>query len=271
MMNDTHGFSVSTLSSDVAAAMVEKNVWTDQSPVALGRLRLLGISYVDFDGQMHTDGEMVVLDVVAPYVQRIFKTLYDDRFPLHSIKGMEHFNGDDDAAMGANNCSCYNFRAVYGQTGTARLSMHSYGVAVDFNPIQNPYIFKGVPCPLAGKDHLDRKAAVPGRIEPYVPLIEENGLWMWGGHWGDEPDLHHFTVPRLVAPVLATLSPEEGAAFYRTYVDVGVAAAGFLMMTTSDELIQLFRTSDDFDAVYKQKTADHKLTTPDLSLYQKLR
>ena len=50
---------------------------------------------------------------------------------------MDHFNGDDDASTAANNTSALNVRAV---AGSGAISLHAYGVAIDLNPLQNPYV-----------------------------------------------------------------------------------------------------------------------------------
>ena len=40
--------------------------------------------------------------------------------------------------MADNNSSCFNYRKI---ANSKIISMHSYGLAIDINPVQTPYIF----------------------------------------------------------------------------------------------------------------------------------
>jgi len=59
-------------------------------------------------------------------------------FQIERITPIEEFNGDDDASMAANNTSAFNCRDVTGQPG--KFSNHSWGRAIDINPLINPYV-----------------------------------------------------------------------------------------------------------------------------------
>jgi hypothetical protein len=53
---------------------------------------------------------------------------------------VEKYDADDDRSMEANNTSAFNCRPI---TGGTAWSNHSYGRAIDVNPVQNPYISRG--------------------------------------------------------------------------------------------------------------------------------
>ena len=59
----------------------------------------------------------------------------------------------DARSMAANNTSAFNCRYV---SGTTRWSEHAYGLAIDINPIQNPYVKGSTVDPPAGGDWTDR-------------------------------------------------------------------------------------------------------------------
>lgn len=50
---------------------------------------------------------------------------------------IDEYNAEDNRSMEANNSSCFNFRLV---PGTRKLSNHSKGLAIDINPLYNPYV-----------------------------------------------------------------------------------------------------------------------------------
>ena len=95
--------------------------------------------------------------------------------------------------MQANNSSCFNFRKI---DGSDLLSMHSYGLAIDINPVQNPFIQNGTILPLAGKEYLERELIRKGMVEPIINIFNKYGFTVWGGDWTTPRDYHHFQYPR---------------------------------------------------------------------------
>ena len=172
--------------------MEEKNIWTHDCPVALEDLRILEVTHCDFAGQSKL-GKIMVHAKLAERALNIFKQLFELQFPIHSIRLINEFDGDDNQSMAANNSSCFNFRKI---AGTNNLSIHSYGAAIDINPVQNPYIFyldgqKQIQ-PVASQEFVDRSHQRQGMLEPVVHIFESNGFSDWGGRWTSIKDYHHF-------------------------------------------------------------------------------
>jgi hypothetical protein len=158
-------------------------------------LRLLGLPFVDFAGASHL-GELVVHVSVAREVTEIFEEIHQARFPIASMRRVEAFGGSDAASMCANNTSAFNFRLI---DGTTIPSHHGLGIAVDINPLQNPWIRGDRVEPSEGAAYVDRTHRRAGMILDggiVVRAFESRG-WEWGGRWVDSLDLHHFSrVPR---------------------------------------------------------------------------
>ncbi|MEM8974462.1 MAG: M15 family metallopeptidase [Pseudomonadota bacterium] len=186
-----------------SASSIDDDTWQlmqgrswHEHPECPGRnqLALLSIPYLNFDGRDET-GEMIVATSVADDVLSLFAELRAADYPIASIRLIDHFDGDDDASMAANNSSAFNFREIVGGTG---LSEHSFGTAIDVNPVQNPYVFDGNILPPAGAPYADpasRVATVPGMIVadgPVVAAFQRIG-WHWGGAWTTKKDYHHFS------------------------------------------------------------------------------
>ncbi len=167
--------------------------WSTESPVPLEDLRYLTVSHYDLEGTIHV-GELVVHVKAVDDLVYIFKKLYEVQFPIRSMKLVDEFGGSDDASMSANNSSAFYARKV---AGTRRWSNHAYGLAIDINPLLNPYVREGFFCPKEGKRYLDRGLNEPGMItqDSYIyKLFTERG-WLWGGEsFLDRGirDLHHF-------------------------------------------------------------------------------
>jgi len=97
--------------------------------------------------------------------------------------------------MAANNTSAFNCRTV---AGTDRWSQHSFGAAIDLNPIQNPYVTEAGISPSAGKAYARssaRRPTVKGLItsDSAVTRAFRAAGWEWGGDWTSPKDYQHFS------------------------------------------------------------------------------
>lgn len=157
---------------------------------ALDALRLVRVEHVSFAGSTQS-GELIVHHSLAHELLEIFAELYALRFPIASILRIDHFDGDDERSMAANNCSAFNFRVIQ---GTQTLSRHALGHAVDINPVQNPWLRDARVDPEAGRAYLDRTHVRPGMIVANGAVLEafKGRGWTWGGEHPRHPDYHHF-------------------------------------------------------------------------------
>jgi len=207
--------AVVAISPALCADMKTRKVLTSSPRVGCDRLKLVKFRYIDFDGKQHDDGRIVVMDAAADHVLAIFIELRQRGFPLTSAKLMNEFDGDDDASMDRNNTSAFNDRAVAG--GTA-ISMHAFGLAIDLNPVQNPYVRGAQVDPKAGAAWLDRKKARPGMAESVVDVFAHHGFVVWGGEWASSRDYQHFQVSRAFAAALTRVSPAQAHALFERHV-----------------------------------------------------
>lgn len=168
--------------------------WHENAPIPLNDLRHLVISHYDFEGNIK-QGELVIHKYTVNDLIEIFEQLFQERFPIHSMKLVDEFEGSDDASMEANNSSAFYARRV---AGTSRWSNHSWGCAIDINPVQNPFSKETFFCPKNGERFLDRTLNESGMITKeslIYHLFKERG-WQWGGECFFERDgtidRHHF-------------------------------------------------------------------------------
>jgi hypothetical protein len=157
-------------------------------------LALLRIPYVDFQGRTRT-GPMIVARSVAAKVAAIFQEIYDSKkFRIYRIALIDEYQGDDDKSMEANNTSAFNCRT----TDRGAMSRHALGMAVDINPIQNPYREGGVTSPDAGRAYdqpYKRRSDIVGIIlnGGVVTRAFARRGWSWGGNWKNAVDYQHFS------------------------------------------------------------------------------
>ena len=151
-------------------------------------LAYLQVDHVSFDGPAR--GELVVAAALATRAVALFRRLWQIGFPIRQLRLVDDFAASDDASMAADNSSAFNFRVV---AGTDLLSQHALGLAIDLNPVENPWRLPGRILPDAGRAFADRTQIRPGMIVrpgPVVAALDELG-WEWGGDWRHAFDDHH--------------------------------------------------------------------------------
>lgn len=165
--------------------------WRPGCPVAPRDLRLVRLSYWGFDDAGHV-GDLVVHRRAVPSVIAVFRTLWNERYPIRSLRPVSDFGGDDRSSMLVDNTSGFNCRRV---AGTSRWSEHAFGRAIDLNPFENPWVRAGVVDPPEAARYADRSLLERGVIRPgdvAVRAFARHG-WRWGGNWATSKDYQHFS------------------------------------------------------------------------------
>ncbi|MDP9181351.1 MAG: M15 family metallopeptidase, partial [Actinomycetota bacterium] len=78
----------------------------------------------------------------------------------------------------------------------SRFSAHAYGLAIDVNPFQNPFVRRDLVLPELASAYLDRSWVRPGMLEagsPAVRAFTREG-WTWGGDFRSVKDYQHFSL-----------------------------------------------------------------------------
>jgi len=172
---------------------VALKVYLDPEVMTYDELRYLTVFHLGFHGCVHV-GELIVHESIAEEVLQIFKELYQIRFPIEKMRLMSFYGYSDELAMIDNNSSAFNFRYV---KNGKKLSQHAYGLAIDLNPLINPYIEGNLVSPPNGLRYVDRVQRVQGMIkknDPVYQIFKSYG-WDWGGDWTHLKDYHHFEKP----------------------------------------------------------------------------
>ena len=153
-------------------------------------LAYLQITYWGFDEKSHI-GEMIVNKKVAEEVLDIFKEVYENKYPIEKIRLIDEYSANDEESMQDNNTSAFCYRVV---KNSKKLSKHSLGIAIDVNPLYNPYIDGKRLEPANAEIYKDRSINVKGLIKKgdalYNAFIKRG--WKWGGNWKTKKDYQHF-------------------------------------------------------------------------------
>ena len=182
--------SIEPISDEMKQKMLG-TTWHEGCPVAPEQLSAVSVSYVGFDEKTH-DGTLIVNSRIAQEVLDIFAELYAARFPIEKIHPIEEYSGNDQRSMADDNTSAFNCRAMTDFKG--QFSIHSYGYAIDINPLINPYVNGQNIEPASGAVNVDRKTYHKGKINHRSVIIQifaKHG-WIWGGSWAELKDYQHF-------------------------------------------------------------------------------
>lgn len=182
--------------NDAIFARMQRKSFKQNCTMPRASLRYLRVLHRNTEGKTQL-GEIVCNQSIANDLLDIFRKLYEAGYKIERITLIDDYNADDETSMRANNTSCFNFRVV---SGTTKLSKHSQGLAIDINPLYNPYI------------HLNNGKVEPATGKPYaynranlrnvkVPIIDTKDLcyrlfiqhgFRWGGAWKTVKDYQHF-------------------------------------------------------------------------------
>ena len=171
--------------------------WHPGCPVPIEDLRHVSVSYWDFQGEVRI-GPLVVNEMVAHDVLWVFRQLFRAKFPIDRIvlppkyrppRPQDYWNKNPTSPTGAFNCRP--------ATGSTSLSHHSYGWAIDINPLQNPYVRSdGTVLRHIAKPYRDRSLHRKGMIREGDIVVRSFARigWEWGGHWHTLKDYMHFSL-----------------------------------------------------------------------------
>ena len=159
--------------------------------------KIYAIFNVDINGKKY-EGEMICNKYIAETLIKIFKKLYEEKYPIEKMVLIDEYDADDETAMEDNDSSCFNFRFI---AYSKKISKHGLGLAVDINTLYNPYIKvvdgKTIIQPKTAEKYVDRSKSFEYKIEKNdlcYKLFIENGF-QWGGDWEDRKDYQHFDLP----------------------------------------------------------------------------
>lgn len=171
--------------------------YKENCTLPLEDLRYLKVLHKNLNGET-LSGEIICNVYIAAALLDIFQKLYEKNYPIEKIRLVDEYNADDNLSMSDNNSSCFNFRFV---ARKKIFSKHAAGLAVDINPLYNPYITtvdgKRNVEPANAENYVDREKNFPYKIDENdfcYKIFTEHGF-EWGGSWTHCKDYQHFELP----------------------------------------------------------------------------
>ncbi len=179
------------IASLAPADVVARSTWDQGCPVGAADLAWIRLTFRGFDGARHT-GELLVNAAAADGLASVFRELWRIDFPMEQLAITSVAERDAEPTGDGNGTGAFNCRPV---TGGTSYSQHAYGLAIDLNPFQNPYLKGDVVLPELARSYLDRDDVRPGMITADGPVVAAFARigWGWGGSWNSLKDYQHFS------------------------------------------------------------------------------
>lgn len=179
-------FYAEEIPDKVFARMLGKSFPKGKCLIKRSDLRYLHLLHRNKDGKTQV-GEMVCNKAIAQDLLHIFRKLYDANYKIERMILIDSYDADDERSMEANNTTCFNYRMMTGSK--TRLSKHGMGMAVDINPLFNPYVKGNIVQPANARKYARNPQIQRGDI--VHRLFLERGF-KWGGAWSKIKDYQHF-------------------------------------------------------------------------------
>ncbi|MDR1684170.1 MAG: M15 family metallopeptidase [Elusimicrobiota bacterium] len=189
MIKTEEGFTARPVPAKIIK-FISGKCYPEGALLPIGDLYYLNVKYYGFDGKTHK-GEIIMHQAAAKDTLEIFKELYALKYPIEKMRLADYYNADDRESMRNNNTAGFCWRLT---TDGRQISYHALGMAVDINPLYNPYVDSDIIEPPAGAPYADRNLAHKAFIEangPVVNAFKKRG-WTWGGDWKSFKDYQHF-------------------------------------------------------------------------------
>jgi hypothetical protein len=190
--------SAKPLPAPVRAQLKAGGFWHKGCPVGLSGLRLLTVSHRGWDGRTHT-GQLIVNARAAGPLSRAFRKLYRLHFPIRHMAVADFYGPRKGRPKDGDVTASFECRQAVpspctGGKGTGTWSMHAYGLAVDVNPGENPYVGCGQSRDPTLRTYRNRTRHLKGMVTARAVAAFGSVGWGWGGSWaGNTKDYMHFS------------------------------------------------------------------------------
>ena len=177
--------------------------WQPNPDIALEDLRYIKVLHYNYDGNIQV-GEMIVNKDIQQDMTEIFEELFRQKYQVSSMHLIDDYWQGTASSSGSysidrNNTSVFRYS---GRNSSGKLSNHALGMAIDFNPQQNPYVTfpDGTPhwTHENASAYVDRSAGLPHMIDHNdlaYQLFTAHGF-TWGGDQESPKDYQLFEKAR---------------------------------------------------------------------------
>jgi len=164
-------------------SLISKNVPQE----IIDRLSLINIDFRSFNNQIY-HGQIIIHKDLQNSIRKIFKRILETNFPITSLFPISMFNWN--TSFVHNNSGAFDWRFV---SYSDEISDHSFGAAIDINPMLNPWVREGLENSPNFPYNQNKRGTLDANSD-VVKIFKKEG-WKWGGDWKNSKDWMHFYRP----------------------------------------------------------------------------
>ena len=151
-----------TVVIDSQVTLAEALAGSSAPQEVLDSLAIADVEYYSFDGKLHR-GQIVMHKTLKEDVIHLFRFMRNQRFPIESAIPIRFDKPNDGTSMDTlNNSYSFHYRRI-STSGNGSRSVHSYGMANDINPYNNPAVLANGKVHPPGRNLRSRHPGHPSR------------------------------------------------------------------------------------------------------------
>lgn len=123
---------------------IHNKSYRENKDISLNDLSYIKLLHYNYDDKIVV-GELIINKIIINEIKEVFEKLFYNKYQINRMKLIDDFwifndpiKSDRNSILN-NNTSSFCYRNIENKN---KLSKHSYGLAIDINPLDNPYIKK---------------------------------------------------------------------------------------------------------------------------------
>ncbi len=190
-------FSTSSLlASSQSMIIIDSDLTLDEALIGtsapgsiIESLTIVNVEYYSTDSALHR-GQLVINRLLRDDIIEVFEFIKENKIIIDMVIPIRFDLPNNGTSMAnLNNSYSFHYRDKVNKSNS--FSMHAFGMAIDINPFDNPYI--------SSTNRVLPQGAVYNTNSP-KSLTQSSALvqkflslgWTWGGNWSSSKDYMHF-------------------------------------------------------------------------------
>lgn len=191
-------------------AYIQGKSYVDNGEISWTQLRYLKVLHYNYSHELQV-GELLVNQQIAEVCCNIFRELFENEYEINSMYLVDRYYNTSELAardpdmadinsLNNNNTSAFHYRYV---SDSDVLSQHAYGLAIDINPLQNPYVTQEAQETQTSSGPYLMYQVYQDRSVIREHMITHDDIcyqiftkygFTWGGDWPGTKDYQHFEI-----------------------------------------------------------------------------
>ena len=215
-------FYIEDLTQKMQIELINSGTWNDSCPVQLNRLKIANIKYRSNKDIINKNGQLIVLDVVAPETLKLFKKLFKKNIFIEKINNPSEYKTHKDSLLDNTSLSF-----ICDKDDLMNDILNGYGVAFDINPIYNPALTffsqdgkneSYIVVSTKSLRFVNRNLKHHMMNEKIVSIFSDYGFNDWGGNRDYNSNFQYFSVNKVVTKLLLEMNADDARKFFEILI-----------------------------------------------------